>query len=108
MHYVRFAHYPHLASIVADASVGLIWQYQYASADDNLAKKAHMDVISFAGRAIDTLKAIDSKCTRLEPLAFARNARCGHRSFLAKAILTMSLGALLSSCGGGGSGGGGP
>ena len=38
-HYVRFAHYPHLASMVADASVGLIWQYRYASADDNLAKK---------------------------------------------------------------------
>jgi outer membrane protein assembly factor BamB len=68
-----------------------------------------MDVISFAGRAIDTLRSVDSKCTRLLPLACARNIRCCHRSLLAKVILTMSLGALLSSCGGGSGGGsGGP
>src|SRR5882672_9725042 len=61
-----------------------------------------MDVISFAGRAIDTLKSIDSKCMRLVPLASARNVCCGHGPLLAKIILTMSLGTLLPSCGGGG------
>ncbi len=66
-----------------------------------------MDVISFAGCAIDTLKSIDSKCTRLLPLPRARNVSCGYRSLLAKVVLTMSLGALLSSCGGGGGGGSG-
>src|SRR5712672_2252185 len=70
-------------------------------------KKDHMDVISFAGRAIGTLKSIDSKRTRLLPLPCARNISCGYRSLLAKVILTMSLGALLSSCGGGGGGGSG-
>jgi hypothetical protein len=58
-------------------------------------KKDHMDVISFAVRAIDTLKSIDSKCTRLLPLACASNVRCGHGSLLAKVILMMSLGTLL-------------
>jgi outer membrane protein assembly factor BamB len=66
-----------------------------------------MDVISFAGRAIDTLKSIDSKCTCLPPLPCARDVGRGCGSLLARVILTMSLGTLLSSCGGGGGGGSG-
>ena len=65
-----------------------------------------MDVIYFTEGATDTLKSIDSKRARFLSLAYGGNIDYGNGSLSTKVILTISLGALLSSCGGGGGGDG--
>ena len=88
-----------MALIVAGAMVGLIWQYRDSHADKKFGnrKRDHMDVIYFAESATGTLKSSDSKCARFLPLDYGGNTRYGNGPLLAKVILTMSLGALLST-----------